>query len=85
MLRDQCGYLAHTLDRLITLGLDMMRQPAQETQILERMVGLGRATAAGRRVLEADPGIMDLLEGGEVVRMIDLGELLATETGIPRW
>lgn len=28
--------------------------------------GLGRATAAERRVLEADPGIMDLLEGGEV-------------------
>ena len=35
--------------------------------------------AAGRRVLEADPGIMELLEGGEVVRMIDLGELMATE------
>lgn len=28
--------------------------------------GLGRVTAAERRVLEANPGIMDLLEGGEV-------------------
>lgn len=31
-------------------------------------------TAAGRRVLEADPGVMDSLEGGEAVRMIAVGE-----------
>lgn len=38
-----------------------------------------RVTAGGRRVLEADPGKMGFLEGGEVVRMIGLGELLATK------
>lgn len=57
----------------------MMKQAAQETPGLERTVGLGRVTAAGRRGLEADPGIMDSLEGGEVVRMIGWGKLLATE------
>lgn len=39
-------------------------------------------TAAGRRVLEADPGIMELLESGEVVRMIGLGGPFATELGM---
>lgn len=39
-------------------------------------------TAAGRRVLEADPEIMELLESGEVVRMIGLGGPFATELGM---
>ncbi len=46
-----------------------MRQLAL-TLSLEQVFGYGRVTAAGRRVLEADPGGMDLLEGGEVVRMV---------------
>lgn len=74
-----CGCLAHGVDRQITLALNMMKQAAQETPGLEREVGLRRVTAAGRRVLEADLGIMDSLEGGEVVRMIGWGKLLATE------
>lgn len=36
---------------------------------LDGVFGHGRVTAAGRRVLEADPGVMDLLEGVEVVRV----------------
>lgn len=63
-----------------------MRQLAPETSGLDRIFGFVLMTAAGRRVLEADPGIMDPLEGGEVVRTIRLGELLATEPGctLPR-
>lgn len=33
---------------------------------LDRIVGFEQVTAAGRRVLEADLGILGLLEGGEV-------------------
>lgn len=38
-----------------------------ETENLDRLFGFRQVTAAGRRILEADPGVMDLLEGGEVV------------------
>lgn len=79
MLGIVSGYLAQCLDRLITLGFDTMRQLAPEIQILERVVGHGRVTAAGRRVLEADLGIMDFWEGGDIVNTIDLEGLLATE------
>lgn len=38
----------------------------RDPENLDPIVGFERATAAGRRVLEADLGIMGLLEGGEV-------------------
>lgn len=72
--------------RLLALGLDRMRQPAPETLSLDPVFGLGRVTAAGWRVLEADRGIMDSLEGGKVVRMKGLGELACWGCWTPfRW
>lgn len=47
-----------------------MRQPAPETLSLDQVFGFRRVTAARSRILETDPRIMDLLEGGELVRIM---------------
>lgn len=66
------GYLAASLDEDGRYGIrrDETSGPGEpQTENLDGLFfffGLGRVTAAERRVLEADPGIMDLLEGGEV-------------------
>lgn len=41
-------------------------------------------TAAGRRVLETDPGIMYLLEHGDIVRMM-LGRAVGHKLGLFDW
>lgn len=71
--------------RLIVLGLDMMRQLAPETLNLDRVFGFGRVTAAGRRVLEADPSWNNGLTGEWRGCKNDFGRAVGHRAGLDCW